>query len=123
MKVPFMVSALAALVATLQPAAAQDAASGQKLFKQRCQGCHTVEPGGRSGVGPNLAGVFGRAAGTADYKYSPALAKSGLVWDEATLEAFLAAPTKAVRGTKIAVGLPNAGQRADIIEYLEGLPE
>ena len=115
MKIPFMVSALAALVATLQPAAAQDAASGQKLFKQRCQGCHTVEPGGRSGVGPNLAGVFGRAAGTADYKYSPALAKSGLVWD--------AAPTKAVRGTKMAVGLPNAGQRADIIEYLKGLPE
>ncbi len=49
-------------VATL-PAAAQDAAAGEKVFKVQCMACHSVVPGKKS-IGPNLQGVIGRAAGS-----------------------------------------------------------
>ena len=123
MRIPLLVSALVALFPALQPAAAQDAASGAKLFAQRCQACHSLEPGGAARVGPNLSVVFGGAAAAKDFPYSPALARSGLVWDAATLDAYLAAPAKTVRGTKMTVGVPDATQRADIIAFLKTLAE
>jgi cytochrome c len=60
---PVVIVALAASSVSLlfSPAAAQDTAAGQRVFGQ-CRACHTVEQGGRNGVGPNLHGVFGRRA-------------------------------------------------------------
>ena len=53
------------LVLTASGAFAQsgDATRGERLFNQQCKACHTVEKGGRNGVGPNLSGIFGSKAG------------------------------------------------------------
>jgi len=108
-----------ALLAALQaqPAAvAADAAHGAQVYKT-CALCHSFE---RNGAGPKHAGVFGRTAGTVpDYRYSPALAKSGIVWNDATLDKWLADPQALVPGTKMFFNVDSAQDRADVIEYLK----
>lgn len=101
------------------PVNAQDAAAGAKVFA-RCQVCHQVDPAKPSSFGPNLAGVVGRKAGTLPrFAYSPALVRYGAVWDEAKLDAFLAAPQKVVPGSRMAFpGLPSTKDRADVIAFL-----
>jgi cytochrome c len=97
-----------------------DAAAGQRVFA-RCAGCHSVRPG-VNGAGPSLAGVFGRASGTAPgYNYSPALKSANVTWDETTLDKYLQAPGNFVHGTKMFVNLPGSKDRADVIAYLETL--
>jgi cytochrome c len=93
--------------------------AGATVFK-KCASCHTIDPAGRNGLGPNLRGVANRRAGTlAGFAYSPAMKASGLTWNDKTLDRFLTAPRTAVPGTKmIFVGLPNPRDRADVIAYL-----
>ena len=100
-------------------AMAGDAVKGQKLFK-RCKACHYVDKE-KHKTGPHLVAVIGRAAGSLDdYKYSKAMKASGLVWDEETLAAYLKAPKKFVKGTKMAfAGLKKDMDIADIIAYLK----
>jgi cytochrome c len=99
------------------------AAAGAKpaTFAQ-CAACHSVEPG-KNGVGPSLAGVFGKKAGqAAGYAYSDANKNSGLTWDEATLDEYLTAPMKKVPGTKMTfAGLADPAKRAEVIAYLKTL--
>lgn len=103
------------------PAAAQDI-DGARLFQQRCATCHSMEAG-QNKAGPHLSGLIGRAAGTVEgATYSDAMRSSGITWDSQSLEAFLTAPGRMVRGTRMTVAIPNAGQRAAIIQYLEGQP-
>lgn len=108
--------------ALLAPAAAGadgDAARGKSVFN-RCAACHTATD--QNKIGPGLAGVLGRAAGTVPgARYSKTLPASGIVWDETKLDEFLAAPTKAVPGTSMPLGVPNAQDRADVIAYLKTL--
>ena len=95
--------ALAATALLAAPAAfAQDAAEGETLFK-RCASCHMIADGdtvinGRGKTGPNLFGVVGRQAGTAEgYSYSDSLVaagEAGLVWDEASFAEFTMDPRK-----------------------------
>jgi len=106
------------LLAPAAPALAQNAAAGAVVFKQRCSTCHTLTPGQRHGVGPNLAGLAGRPAASGDFNYSSALRSSGLTWDAATLDRFLAAPSKVVPGTRMLIPLTDAKQRADVVAYL-----
>jgi cytochrome c len=113
--------AFLAAAAIAAPAAAQPAASAQgaNLFKQRCAMCHATAPGVKSTMGPNLAGVAGRASGAAkDYAYSKALAGGKIRWDAAALDAFLAAPAKKAPGTKMMIGVPNAADRKAIVAYV-----
>lgn len=93
---------------------------GQVAFIQ-CASCHAVTPGAAAKVGPNLHGVVGRAAGVDEnYVYSDALMQSGIVWDRAALDAFIANPNTSIPGTKMVyLGLSDAQQRALIIDYLE----
>ena len=106
--------------------AAGDPANGEKLFK-KCAACHSLEAG-RKKVGPSLHGVIGRTAGTADgYRYSKAMTaygQSGVVWGADTLNVYLEAPRKVVKGTKMSFpGLKKAQDRADVIAYLKKFSE
>ncbi len=114
--------ALVLLASHALPAWAQDAAAGQRVFNQ-CRACHTLEQGGRSGVGPNLHELFGRRAGAIEgFRYSPALrqrGEAGLVWDETTLRAYIADPRAAVPGGSMPyAGLRNEQQLGELIAYL-----
>jgi cytochrome c len=100
--------------------------SGKKLFRA-CVICHVAAPpdsaaANQPSVGPNLWGVYGRASAEADYAYSPAMRAAGLVWDEASLDAFIANPLKFVPGTRMSfAGEPDPEKRKAIIDYLKTL--
>ena len=95
-----------------------DAARGQMRFEE-CATCHTLQRGVNN-VGPSLYGVIGRKAGEiADFRYSPAMKRSGLTWTPQMLDMFVADPQKEVPGNRMPfAGMPDAGDRADLIAYL-----
>src|SRR5262252_9521295 len=97
-----------------------DAAAGRLVFR-KCQACHSMEPG-KNLLGPSLAGLIGRKAGTeANYNYSPAMKQANIVWDAKTLDAYLADPQKVVPGNKMPFpGLKTEQDRADIIAFFAG---
>jgi cytochrome c len=97
-----------------------DAGHGKTLFSARCSACHAVTA--QIKIGPGLAGVVGRKAGTApNFHYSQAMVAYGKVWDDQTLDTLLAGPSKAIPGTRMVVAVPGASDRADIIAYLKTL--
>lgn len=98
---------------------AQDAKRGEKVF-EACRACHAPD-GAANEVGPGLRGVFGRKAGEReDFRYSPALKRSGITWTAQTLDAFISDPQKAVPANRMPYdGLPSARDRADLIAYLQ----
>jgi len=102
-----------------QRLAAANPKRGQLLYMQ-CKACHDVEPGLPHKAGPNLNGVFGRTAGTASgFKYTDAMAKSGIVWAEQTLDTFLKQPGAMIPGNGMAFpGVANDADRASLIVYL-----
>lgn len=95
-----------------------DAARGEVRF-QDCAACHKLAPGANN-VGPSLHGIFTRKAGElADFRYSPAMKRSGIVWTPETLEQFIADPQAMVPGNRMPfAGIASAGDRADLIVYL-----
>jgi cytochrome c len=95
-----------------------DARRGERLFEE-CRACHALERGAQ-GVGPSLHGIFARrAAAQDDFRYSPALKRSGIVWTRETMDAYIADPQKAVPANRMPyAGMPDARDRADLIEYL-----
>jgi cytochrome c2 len=111
---------IAAAISTATGAARADgdAARGEKKYEE-CVACHSVDRG-VNGVGPSLHGVFDRkAAELGDYRYSPALKRSGLVWTAQTLDTFIADPQAVVPANRMPyAGMPNAADRADLIAYL-----
>jgi cytochrome c len=97
---------------------------GERLFNQQCKACHTLDQGGHNLVGPNLHGLFGRKAGSADYQYSDTMKKSGITWDEKTLVDYLKDPKGKVPGTKMTfIGLRQEQQQDDMIAFLKKATE
>jgi cytochrome c len=113
------------LLAPATPAVGEtgDAVAGEAVFRRECAACHEIGAGAVHRVGPQLNGIFGRRAGSqAGYGYSRALLRQGadgLVWDWATLGAYVENPRALVSGTRMAYrGLREAGARADLLAYL-----
>ena len=110
-------------VALLGPgrvAMAADPAAGEKVFR-KCKACHFAEQE-KHKTGPHLVDLFGRKAGSlADFKkYSKSMKASGVVWDEGTLDEYLAAPRKFIKGGTMAfAGLKKEKDRADVIAYMK----
>ena len=77
-----------------------------------------MEPG-KTILGPSLAGVMGRKAGSdPNYNYSPAMKQANIVWDAKTLDVYLSDPQKVVPGNKMPFpGLKTEHDRADVIAY------
>ena len=98
---------------------AADLKKGKKVFN-KCKACHALEAGKKK-VGPSLHGVFGRTAGSVDgFKYSKAMADSGIVWDETTIAEYLRQPRKYIPGNKMAfAGLKKQADIDNLMAYLK----
>lgn len=106
--------------ATPTQAAAAAPATPPQAFST-CAVCHSVEPG-QNMIGPSLAGVVGRRAGSvAGATYSPAMRDAGVTWNEQTLLRYIADPAAVVPGGT----MPNPGVSAAdgqaIVNYLKTL--
>ena len=119
MKATLAMVVLAVAIMT-QTAQAQDAAAGEQVFKQ-CMPCHSIGPGAKNKVGPELNGLDGRHSGSApDYSYSDANKKSGIVWNEANFKKYIHDPRAAIPGTKmIFPGVKNDTQVDNLWAYLK----
>jgi cytochrome c len=117
-----LVLGFALSVGVVGAASAQDAAAGEKVFA-KCKACHVIDaPTNR--VGPSLHGVIGRTAGAVDgFKYSEAMiqhGKDGLVWNNDTIDQYLADPKGFIPKNKMAFpGLKKPEDRANVIAYID----
>ena len=92
---------------------------GGRLFRNTCGICHSLQSG-QNRLGPSLAGIIGRKAGSVvGFDYSEANKNSNVVWDEAQLDQYLSNPQEFMPGTKmIYPGMKDAEQRKALIAYL-----
>lgn len=115
---------LASLWFALTSLATHGAEPGQLAFNNRCRTCHSVKEGDNR-QGPSLHAIIGRKAGSSSgyATYSQALTNSKIVWDEKTLDAFIANPDAVVPGHNMRPysGLPDAQERQEIVGYLTSL--
>jgi len=113
------ITALPIMLAAGPALADGDAAAGEKIFT-KCKTCHTLEAG-KNKVGPSLAGLIGRKAGTApDFNYSDAMKNSGITWDEASLNDYITDPKGKIPGNKMVFpGVKKDEDRANLIAYLK----
>lgn len=119
-----ILSGVALAAAAASAVAAGDAQRGAQVFRA-CVACHSVAPGEHL-TGPSLGRVWERKAGSAEgfQRYSDALKRSGIAWNESTLGKWLADPQKLVPGTTMAFpGLKQAQDRQDVIAYLRAVFE
>ena len=94
-----------------------DPIRGKAVFEKRCTGCHAMDV---NREGPRLAGVFGRKAGSvAGFTYSAGLKKSGITWEDATLEKWLSDPDLMVPENDMSINVPKAAERRDLIAFLK----
>lgn len=101
-----------------------DADGRSELYTQsyaKCIACHELAKDKPHGLGPNLAGVFGREMGAVEgFRFSRAMRTGGLIWDEQSLDAFLKNPQQTVPGTTMPfAGIKNDRDRADIVSLLK----
>ncbi|MBC7983784.1 MAG: c-type cytochrome [Candidatus Obscuribacterales bacterium] len=97
--------------------AAGNAQRGEQIYA-RCLACHALA---YDRVGPRHCGLLGRRAGSIKgFEYSTAMKRSKLVWNEPTLDRFLAKPLKMVPGSTMTYdGIADKKERVDLIAYLK----
>jgi len=110
------------VVIALSPAFGDDgdAGRGQRVFGA-CAPCHSLEPD-KNMTGPSLAGLWSRQAGTLKSfdRYSDALKSSGIIWEDAALNAWITDPQKFISESDMAFrGIKDARQRADLLAFLK----
>jgi cytochrome c len=100
-------------------ALAQDVAAGKSSFN-KCLACHAIGEGAKNKVGPELNGLDGRKAGTAEgYSYSDANKSSGITWNEAQFKEYIKDPKAKIPGTKMAfAGIKNDKEINDLWAYV-----
>jgi cytochrome c len=110
-------AAVALIAVATTPAMAADAAHGKTVF-QTCAACHTDKP---DAIGPSLRGVYGRkSAALADFRYSNAMMRAGLTWDDANLKAYIKDPQAKVKGNRMPFGgLSSDADIDDVIAFLK----
>ena len=96
-----------------------DPARGEARF-QECAACHKLGAGANE-VGPSLHGIFSRKAGELpDFRYSPAMKRSGVGWTPETLDKYIADPQAFIPANRMPyAGISNASDRTDLIAYLQ----
>lgn len=111
--------AFSTVVAAANPSPG-DIARGKVVFA-RCAACHATSATAPKKLGPHLQNLNGRKAGSVvGFKYSPAMVKSNIRWNDATLDRFLQKPSSVVPANTMAfVGLPNAADRKALLAYLK----
>ena len=98
---------------------AQDLAAGEASFR-KCQPCHDVGEAAKNKLGPELNGLDGRKAGTAEgYDYSDGNRNSGIVWSEASFKEYLENPQDKIPGTKMILSVKNGKEPGDLWAYLK----
>lgn len=115
---------IAGLVLGFETQAAGDPARGSKVF-QACMACHSVTPGEHM-TGPSLAHIWNSKAGTIDdfLRYSDAMKKADVMWNDANLDKWLANPQRLLPGTSMSfAGIREENVRQDVIAYLKSVAE
>jgi cytochrome c len=111
-------AAVALIAAATTPAIAADAAHGKLVF-QTCAACHTDKP---DAIGPSLRGVYGRkSAALPDFRYSNAMTRANLTWDDANLKAYIKDPQAKVKGNRMPFG--GLGSEADVDDVIAFLKD
>lgn len=117
MGVMLFLPASAAVVA--QDSDSANAAHGHDVFERRCGGCHSLD---NDKEGPRLRGVYGRKAGTVpSFKYSDALKKANVTWDESSLDKWLTGPDQFIADVDMDFHLQKPEERSAVIAYLKQL--
>ena len=119
----YLLGALSLLGMALAPVFADESMSpGRKIFESRCVSCHESATPSTATLGPNLAGIVGRKAGTGTTGvHSRAMVESGIVWNRSSLRRFLSDPGREVPGTIMPVRVEDAKALEDLLNYLETL--
>ena len=107
----------------LPTAEAQEDEAGMLAYNNACRTCHSIRPNDNR-LGPSLHGVVGREAGTLEgFGFSSAMKNSGITWDEATLDKFIANPDQVVHGNAMKPfgGIADAEDRKKIVAYIATL--
>jgi cytochrome c len=117
-----LIALAAALTFAPRVALAQDVAAGGNSFK-KCGICHSIGEGATNKIGPELNGLDGRKAGTAEgFSYSDANKNSGITWNEASFKEYIRDPSAKVPGTKmIFAGIKNDKEIDDLWAYLQAV--
>ena len=110
-------------LAAVMPSASP--AEGEKVFGEFCTACHSAEKGGLGNVGANLWGIIGKKkAGIDGFPYSPSFGRLIGTWTLAETNAFIAAPTAFVPGTKMRIeDMPDPLMRANLVAFLRLLSD
>jgi cytochrome c len=116
------IASVGAMLATgamtvVRAAASGDVKAGEAIYS-RCAACHSLA---YDRTGPRHCGLLGRRAGSVPgFDYSAAMKRSGIVWNQKSLDRFLANPLVAVPGTSMGyAGVADRKERADLIAFLE----
>ncbi len=103
------------------PAPTQAMAVAKPQSFTTCGVCHSVEPG-QNMIGPSLAGVVGRRAGSlAGANYSPAMQSANITWNEANLRRYIVDPNAVVPGGTMPAPGVSAAEAQAIVNYLKTL--
>lgn len=115
-------TAIIVALAAGAPLGGARAAAASGIFKRYCAACHDTRPG-KVKIGPSLAGIVGRRAGSEPgFNYSAAMRKSGVTWSMRMLDRYLTAPQTVIPGTKMSfIGVKDPEARHALVEYLATL--